>query len=165
VGVVAAASPVLSSGFGAAVAPGPPVRLIPAPATLPLAEIVARLNAAQPPALQCYASKLADVAREQLAGQLRIAPRSVTSISEELTAGLAETGSEAIACHRHGSSGRPSCCAAQWNGMSPLALNHGVAGQEELDAVAAAAADPSVSFIDALNVAAWGRVPCSGAAR
>jgi hypothetical protein len=71
VGIVAAASPVHSSGFGAAVATGPPVRLIPAPATLPLPEIVARLNAAQPPALLGYASKLAEVAREQLAGRLR----------------------------------------------------------------------------------------------
>ena len=84
-GIVAAASPVHSSGFGAAVAAGPPVRLIPAPATLPLAEIVARLNAAAPPALLGYASKLAELAREQLAGRLAIAPRSVTSISELLT--------------------------------------------------------------------------------
>ena len=75
-----------SSGFGAAVATGPPVRLIPAPATLPLAQIVARLNAAQPPALLGYASKLAELAREQLAGRLTIAPRSVTSVSEVLTA-------------------------------------------------------------------------------
>jgi len=85
-GIVAAASPVHSSGFGAAVATGPPVRLIPAPATLPLAEIVARLNTAQPPALLGYASKLAELAREQLAGRLALAPRSVTSISEVLTA-------------------------------------------------------------------------------
>ncbi len=85
IGIIAAASPVHSSGFGAAVATGPPVRLIPAPATLPLEEIAARLNAAQPPALLGYASKLAELAREQLAGRLRIAPRSVTSISEVLT--------------------------------------------------------------------------------
>jgi len=84
-GIVAAASPVHSSGFGAAVATGPPFRLIPAPATLPLAEIVARFNAAQPPALLGYASKLAELAREQLAGRLAIAPRSVTSVSELLT--------------------------------------------------------------------------------
>jgi phenylacetate-CoA ligase len=84
-GIVAAASPVHSSGFGAAVATGPPVRLIPAPATLPLAHIVARLNAAQPPALLGYASKLAELAREQLAGRLGIAPRSVTSVAELLT--------------------------------------------------------------------------------
>ncbi|HEY6278206.1 MAG TPA: hypothetical protein VIX86_17960 [Streptosporangiaceae bacterium] len=84
--IVAAASPVHSSGFGAAVATGPPVRLIPAPATLPTPEIVARLNAAQPPALLAYATKLAELAREQLAGRLSIAPRSVTSMSEVLTA-------------------------------------------------------------------------------
>jgi len=84
-GIVAAASPVHSSGFGAAVAAGPPVTLIPAPAPLPLPEIIARLNAAQPPALLGYASKLAELAREQLAGRLRIAPRSVTSIAELLT--------------------------------------------------------------------------------
>jgi phenylacetate-CoA ligase len=67
------------------VATGPPVRLIPAPATLPLAEMVARLNAAAPPALLGYPSKLAELAREKLAGRLTIAVRSVTSISELLT--------------------------------------------------------------------------------
>ena len=84
-GIVAAASPVHSSGFGAAAAAAPPVTLIPAPATLPLPEIIARLNAAQPPALLGYASKLAELAGEQLAGRLRIAPRSVTSVAELLT--------------------------------------------------------------------------------
>ena len=84
-GQVAAASPVHSSGFGAAVATGPPVRLIPAPATLPLTEIVARLNTAQPPALMGYASKLAELAREQLAGRLTITPRSVAPNGEVLT--------------------------------------------------------------------------------
>ena len=84
IGIVAAASPVHSSGFGAAVATGPPARLAPAPATLPLAEMVARLNAAAPPALLGYPSKLAELAREKLAGRLTIAPRSVTSIAELL---------------------------------------------------------------------------------
>jgi phenylacetate-CoA ligase len=85
IGIVAAASPVHSSGFGAAVATGPPVRLAPAPATLPLAEMVARLNAAAPPALLGYPSKLAELAHEKRAGRLTVAPRSVTSISELLT--------------------------------------------------------------------------------
>ncbi len=85
IGLVAAASPVHSSGFAAAVAAGPPVRLVAAPATLPLDQIVARLNATQPPALLGYASKLAELAREQLAGRLAIAPRSVTSNAEVLT--------------------------------------------------------------------------------
>jgi phenylacetate-coenzyme A ligase PaaK-like adenylate-forming protein len=84
-GLVAAASPVHSSGFGAAVAAGPPVRLIPAPATLPLAEIVTRLNTVQPPALMGYPSKLAELADEQLAGRLHIAPRSVMTVGELLT--------------------------------------------------------------------------------
>ena len=84
-GQVTAASPVHSSGFASAVATGPPVWMIPAPATLPLVEIVARLNAAQPPALLGYASKLAELARDQLAGRLAIAPRSVTSAGEMLT--------------------------------------------------------------------------------
>ena len=83
--MVGAASPVHSTGFAAAVASGPPVRLIPAPATLPLAELVARLNAAQPPALLGYASKLAELAREQLAGRLGITPRAVSSMAEVLT--------------------------------------------------------------------------------
>ena len=87
IGIVAAASPVHSSGFGAAVATGPPMRLVRAPATLPLAKMVARLNAAAPPALLGYPSKLTELAREKLAGRLTIAPRSVTSIAELLAPG------------------------------------------------------------------------------
>ena len=60
IGIVGAGSPVHSSGLGAATATAPPLRLIPAPATLPTAEIVRRLNAAQPPGLLAYAAKLAD---------------------------------------------------------------------------------------------------------
>jgi len=82
IGIIGAASPVHSSGFGAAMAAGPPVRLIAVPVTLPLPEIVRRLNAAQPPALLGYPSKLAELAREQRAGRLRIAPRSVTAMSD-----------------------------------------------------------------------------------
>ena len=50
IGIVAAASPVHSSGMAAATAAGPPLRLISAPATWPTAAIVECLNAAQPPA-------------------------------------------------------------------------------------------------------------------
>jgi phenylacetate-CoA ligase len=46
--------------------------------------MVARLNAAAPPALLGYPSKLTELAREKLAGRLTIAPRSVTSIAELL---------------------------------------------------------------------------------
>jgi phenylacetate-CoA ligase len=84
-GIVAAASPVHSSGMGGATAAGPPLRLISAPATWPTARIVECLNGAQPPALIGHASKLAELAREQDAGRLRLRLRAVTSVSEMLT--------------------------------------------------------------------------------
>ena len=86
IGIVAAAAPVHSSGFGAAVATGYPVRMIPAPATLPVAEVVRRLNEARPPALLAHTSKLVTLAAEQRAGRLRIEPRSITAIGETVTA-------------------------------------------------------------------------------
>ncbi|HJY00220.1 MAG TPA: hypothetical protein VJ351_05330 [Streptosporangiaceae bacterium] len=85
IGIVGAGTPVHSSGLAAATAVAPPVRLIPAPASLPIAEIVRRLNAAQPPALLAYAAKLAELAREQRAGRLRLNLRSVTSMAEMLS--------------------------------------------------------------------------------
>jgi phenylacetate-CoA ligase len=85
IGLVGACSPVHSSGFGAATVTGSPVRFASAPATLPLAQIVARLNAANPPALQGYPSLLRQLAGERRAGRLRIAPRSITSMGETLT--------------------------------------------------------------------------------
>jgi phenylacetate-CoA ligase len=85
IGIVGAGSPVHSSGMGAATATAPPLRLIPAPAGLPTAEIVRRLNAAQPPALMAYAAKLAELAREQREGRLRLALTSVTSMSEAIS--------------------------------------------------------------------------------
>jgi phenylacetate-coenzyme A ligase PaaK-like adenylate-forming protein len=85
IGIVAAASPVHSSGMAAATATGPPLRLVSAPATWPTARIVERLNAAQPPALIGHASKLAELAGEQRAGRLRLRLRAVTSVSEMLT--------------------------------------------------------------------------------
>jgi phenylacetate-CoA ligase len=86
IGIVAAAAPVHSSGFGAAVATGYPVRLIPAPATLPVAEVVRRLNEAQPPALLAHTSKLLTLAAERRAGRLRIEPMAITAIGETVTA-------------------------------------------------------------------------------
>jgi phenylacetate-CoA ligase len=85
IGIVGAGSPVHSSGLGAATAVAPPVRMIPAPASLPTAEIVRRLNAAQPPALFAYGTKLAELAREQRAGQLQLNLRSVTSMAEAIS--------------------------------------------------------------------------------
>jgi phenylacetate-CoA ligase len=54
------------------------------PATLPIAEIVNRLNALQPPVLGGYASMLARLALEARAGRLRIAPTQVSPSSETL---------------------------------------------------------------------------------
>jgi phenylacetate-coenzyme A ligase PaaK-like adenylate-forming protein len=85
-GIIAAAAPVHSSGFGAAVATGPPVRLIPAPATLPVAEVVRRLNQLHPPALLAHTSKLVQLAAERRAGRLRIVPISITAMAETVTA-------------------------------------------------------------------------------
>src|SRR5580658_5598189 len=84
IGIVGAGSPVHSSGLAAVTATAPPVRMISAPAGLPTAEIVRRLNAAQPPILMGYAAKLAELAREQRAGRLRLGPRSVISNSGAL---------------------------------------------------------------------------------
>jgi phenylacetate-CoA ligase len=83
--IVAAASPVHSSGFAAAVARGYPVRMTAVPATLTLAEIVRRLNDVPPQLLLAHASTLVLLAGEQRAGRLRIRPLMVTSISELLS--------------------------------------------------------------------------------
>ena len=80
-------------------------------------------------------------------------------------AGLAEAGSEAIVCHRQGGSGEAELLRRSVERMNPMVLANGVVSLEELETVSAATADPSFSFLDALSVAAWGRVPCSGAAR
>jgi phenylacetate-coenzyme A ligase PaaK-like adenylate-forming protein len=84
-GIIAAAAPVHSSGFGAAVATGPPVRLIPAPATLPVDEVVRRLNQLQAPALLAHTSKLVQLAAERRAGRLQIKPKSITAMAETVT--------------------------------------------------------------------------------
>src|SRR3954452_16661086 len=76
IALVAASSPVHSTRFGAAGA-GPPVRVVSTPATLPLAELVERLNAIQPPTLMGYATKLAQLAREQQGGRLRSRRRAL----------------------------------------------------------------------------------------
>jgi phenylacetate-CoA ligase len=86
VALVGAASPVHASGFAAAAAAaGYPVRAISAPATLPLAELVQRLNQVQPLVMMAHTSKLALLAGEQRAGRLEIAPVSVTAMGELLT--------------------------------------------------------------------------------
>jgi phenylacetate-coenzyme A ligase PaaK-like adenylate-forming protein len=54
------------------------------PATLPLDEIVARLNELQPTLLSGYPTMIAPLAGEARAGRLRIAPSLVTTMSEPL---------------------------------------------------------------------------------
>ena len=75
VALIGAASPVHASGFAAAAAAaGYPVRAISAPATLPLAGLVRRLNQVRPLVVMAHTSKLALLAGEQRAGRLAIAP-------------------------------------------------------------------------------------------
>lgn len=83
--IVGAAAPVHSTGFGAATVNSPILSATSAPATLPIGELVDRLNQIRPATLQGYPAKLAELAREQIAGRLRIAPASVTCTSEMLT--------------------------------------------------------------------------------
>jgi phenylacetate-coenzyme A ligase PaaK-like adenylate-forming protein len=80
--MVAAGSGVHATRAFAAIFASPPILPITIPVTLPLPEIVARLNALQPLLLQSYPSALSLLAEEQRAGRLRIRPLSVTSTSE-----------------------------------------------------------------------------------
>ena len=83
---VAAASAVHATAMIAALTCGddPPVRFDLVPATLPLNEIVKRLNELRPPVLGGYASMLAQLAPEARAGCLQITPTLVSSTSETL---------------------------------------------------------------------------------
>jgi phenylacetate-CoA ligase len=83
---VAAPSPVHATGMVAALMcdGDSPARSDLVPATLPLGEIVQRLNELQPPLLSGYASMLARLAGEARAGRLQISPAQVSSTSETL---------------------------------------------------------------------------------
>lgn len=85
--MVAAASPVHPTGLAGPCSAGGrlPFRWHPVPATLPLAEIVRRLEGLRAPVLYGYPTVLARLADERRAGGLRIAPVSVISTSETLT--------------------------------------------------------------------------------
>jgi phenylacetate-CoA ligase len=85
IGMVGAGSPVHASGLACVTATRPPVRVVSAPASLPIAEIVRRLNAAQPPNLLAYAAKLAELAREQRDGRLKLNLHSVASFAEAIS--------------------------------------------------------------------------------
>lgn len=73
-----------------------PFRIEHVPATLPLAQIVDRLNAIQPPALMGYASMVNRLALEQRAGRLRIAPLSISATSETLDDTMRNTITDAF---------------------------------------------------------------------
>jgi phenylacetate-CoA ligase len=90
IAMVAAASAVHATGCAPALTAGErmPFQFLAVPVTLPLAEIVARLNALQPPALSGYPSILARLGAERRAGRLRIAPVQITSTSETLLPAL-----------------------------------------------------------------------------
>ena len=98
IGMVAAASPVHATGLVAPYsdADDAPFRFHPAPATLPLPEIVDRLNAIRPAALFGYPSMLRRLARERHEGRLDITPIAVTSTSETLLPEVRETIAEAF---------------------------------------------------------------------
>jgi phenylacetate-CoA ligase len=84
IGLVAAASAVHATGIAPKLMDGSPFRFVSVPATLPVAEVVERLNALQPNALFGYASMLARLASERREGRLRITPALLRSTSETL---------------------------------------------------------------------------------
>jgi phenylacetate-CoA ligase len=60
------------------------VRTVQAPSTLPVPEIVRRLNEEQPTILVSYPSMARLLAAEQVAGRLHISPKSISTTSERL---------------------------------------------------------------------------------
>ena len=86
IGLVAAPSAIHASRAGSAFLDGGAATVVQAPSTLPLAEIVARLNAGQPQLLFGYPSTLQMLAAEQAANRLSIHPTAISSIAEDLTA-------------------------------------------------------------------------------
>ena len=96
IGLVAASSSIHATRSTAYIADGAIGQLTFAPATLPIEEIVARLQTAQPMLLAGYAGALKRVAQEQLAGRLSISPAMVLSTSEQLTPDASATIAEAF---------------------------------------------------------------------
>ena len=96
VALIGAASAVHATGAAAAemVGTGVPLRALPIPVTLPLPQIVDRLNTLQVPALIGYASVLSRLAAEQRAHRLNISPAVIISTGETL---LPETRAEITA--------------------------------------------------------------------
>lgn len=90
VGMVAAASAVHATRGLPALFSGGLMDITCIPATLPLAEIVRRLEDLQPTSLQGYPTVVAMLADEKVAGRLSISPNTVTTSSEPLTPELRE---------------------------------------------------------------------------
>ena len=86
IAMVCAASAVHATGTAPAwtAAGDLPFRFLPVPVTLPLDQIVERLNAIAAPMLYGYPSMLARLAAERRAGRLRVRPQMVVSTSETL---------------------------------------------------------------------------------
>jgi phenylacetate-coenzyme A ligase PaaK-like adenylate-forming protein len=84
---VAAPSAIHMTGMAQAMTAGGELgfRYITFPATLPMPDLVARLNEAQLPALAGYASMLTALAHERRAGRLEISPIAVSATSEPLS--------------------------------------------------------------------------------
>ncbi|MGB9224389.1 hypothetical protein [Mycobacterium sp.] len=98
IALVAAPSALHATGFGAALtsSDGWPARFELVPATLPLADIVTRLNTTQPFMLAGYATMLARLAHEARAGRLRITPALINPTSETLLPEMRAVISEAF---------------------------------------------------------------------
>ena len=91
IAMVAAQSPVHATGSAPMMLEGSPINFVSVPVTLPIAEIVKRLNQLQPQAVYGYPSVLARLALEQNADRLQISPNSVTATSETLRPHLRST--------------------------------------------------------------------------
>jgi phenylacetate-CoA ligase len=84
IAMVGAASAVHGTMFVPSIMAGSPVSFVHVPVTLPVPEIVCRLNRLRPDAMFGYPSMLARLAAEQQAGRLAIAPKLVNSTAETL---------------------------------------------------------------------------------
>jgi phenylacetate-CoA ligase len=94
--MVGASSAVHGTVFVPSVLAGSPIRFTSVPVTLPVAEIVRRLNQVQAQGLFGYPSMLARLAAEQQAGRLRLAPRMVNCTAETLQPEFRRAISEAF---------------------------------------------------------------------
>jgi phenylacetate-coenzyme A ligase PaaK-like adenylate-forming protein len=92
IAMVGAPSAVHATGAAEALSNGNemPFHFLSVPATLPLADIVERLNELDAPGLAGYPTILARLAEERRVGRLRIAPKMISSTSETLNPPLRE---------------------------------------------------------------------------